>query len=268
MRRLPLLLTVLTSAVLSACGGGDNIGIQSTTATTATLPEGIWTGFTTSGWTYNLAVLENGETWGIYHSSGTIFGAFTGTTVIGTAPTTTSTTGTTTTPPATTVVPGTFSGKGLEFFLPARAVVDATYSGTFTRRAALKIQSSGGVSANATYAPQYDDPAIVSVLAGTFNGQSTTATAPLVNQPLVIAANGSITGGTLDCGITGVILPRSPGKGVYNIFVNLQGEKCPETAVGAMRGVAMYDTSTRRLVAATVSTDEKVKDGWFYVGSR
>lgn len=244
MRVIKKLLTLATVGSLAACGG-SNEGPASAATVAALTAEGYWTGFTSAGWATSTAILETGETWSMSYSGSTIYNALSG-----------KTTWTTT----------ALTGTGTEFFMPARSVVASTYSGTYTKKASLKSQTSGGVGATLTYAPLYDAPASLTAVAGSYTGQGVTAKSSIISQPLTITNSGSLTGGVVDCAITGVLLPRAAGKGIFNLFINLEGKLCPTGTVGSMQGIAVFDPSSNRLVVMTTNTDKK--DGFFFVGSR
>ena len=245
MNAMKKLITLLAAGVLSACGGGSDSTTGTTTTVSAFTPEGHWTGITAAGWAFNMAVLEEGETWALYYSGGTIMGALNG---------------------KTTSTATTFTGTGFEFMLPARSVVESKYSGTYTRKAALALQSSGGVGVNSSYSPSYDVAASLSSVAGIYNGVGQTTRTALASQPWTITSTGSITGGATGCVITGVLLPRASGKGIFNIFLDRDGLQCATGSTGSFQGVAFYDATDRRLIVA--SANAKKEDGYFFVGVR
>lgn len=244
MRVNKKLITLAVAAALTGCGGGSDSTTSATTVSTFT-PEGHWTGFTSAGWAFNMAVLEDGDTWGLYYSGSTILGAISG---------------------KTTSTPTAFTGTGTEFMLPARSAVESKYSGTFTRKATLTLQTSGGVAVNASYAPSYDQPANLGTVAGTYSGVGQTTRTAIAAQPLTVTSTGSITGGVAGCTVTGVLLPRASGKGVFNLFIDRDGLQCATGSTGSFQGLAFYDATDRRLIA--VSANAKKEDGFFYVGTR
>ena len=74
IKQFKLAAGLATIATLVACGGGGD------SSTANADPQGIWTGPASTGYTISAAVLENGETWGVYSSGSTIYGALYGTT--------------------------------------------------------------------------------------------------------------------------------------------------------------------------------------------
>src|SRR5574337_1453642 len=113
------------SILLAACGGGgdDSAPAGGGSAPAAAPPvaagtaEGFWQGKSSTGSSVALAVLENGETWGLYSQGGYIVGAIYGKT--------TSTGGT------------KLSGSGLDFNIPSRSVTQGSYSGTFEAKGSV-----------------------------------------------------------------------------------------------------------------------------------
>ena len=104
---------VAATVLLSACGGGGSDDGQADTGTpppAATSAEGFWVGKSSTGFDVNLAVLENGDTWGVYARSGVLYGALRGT---------------------TTSANGTLSGTGAEVDLSTGAIGTGAYTGTY-----------------------------------------------------------------------------------------------------------------------------------------
>lgn len=231
--------------VLAGCGGGGNTGAPSAATVSSFSPEGLWSGFTTSGLAFNLAVLENGDTWALYYSGPNILGALQG---------------------RATWTTNTFTGTGTEFILPARSVVESRYSGTYTRKTTLQLQTSGGVAVTTSFSPSYDQPTNLAEVAGVYNGQGQTVRSAPAAQRLTVTGTGSFTGGVTDCTVSGVLLPRSPSKGVFNVFINREGTQCPLGSTGTFQGVAIYDATARRLITMGLNADKD--DGFFYVGTR
>ena len=83
------------------------------------------------------------------------------------------------------------SGSGTEFIFPTRSVVPSTHTGTYTRKANMLFQTSGGASANTSYATLYDAPVNLSQVAGVFRGPTVTAKSNLLEQTLTVDTNGN-----------------------------------------------------------------------------
>ncbi len=76
-KTIKVILATASVALLAACGGGGGGGGGGTP--TAGNAEGFWNGTSSNGYDVAVAILENGETWGIYTSGGVIYGALYGT---------------------------------------------------------------------------------------------------------------------------------------------------------------------------------------------
>lgn len=235
-------------AALTACGGGGGGG-SATTPTTPAAPtptaEGFWTGTTSTGWLVDLAVLENGETWGLYYVGNVIYGALNGT---------------------TTWTASTISGSGSDFYFPTRTVSAGTYTGTYTSKASLRFTTNAGASGTAAYSTLYDTPASLSALAGTYSGSGLTATSPVTPQSITISASGAISGGITGCAVSGLAVPRGSGKGVFNLNVTLAGSLCAAGPNTSLTGIAVYDPSARKLTAMGLTSSKL--DGFFFLGTK
>ncbi len=124
--------TLAAAAVLTACGGGGSDDTSTTTPTTpipvVATAEGFWSGNASTGPQVQLAILENGETWGFYTVQGALVGALYGNT----------------TSSGTTV-----TGSGLDFY--GGSANPGSYSGTFLAKNSIDLALVSGTS---TYFPQ------------------------------------------------------------------------------------------------------------------
>lgn len=240
---LRIVLTLIFVVALSACGGGGSSSPSAPAATGSA--EGFYTGTTSNGWGVDLAVLENGDTWGIYYTPTTIYGALNG---------------------STTWTATSLSGSGSDFYFPTRTVTPGIYTGTYSPKQSIRVTTSGGVTATATYASLYDTPASLSTVAGVYSGQGLTRTSVVTAQSISIATTGAISGGIVGCSLSGSVSPRQSGKGVFNVSVTLTGTLCAAGSGVTMQGVAVYDPASRRLVTMGLNTAKT--DGFFFVGTR
>ena len=135
-------LTLAASAValLAACGGGGG-----DTAPVAGTAEGFWEGTTSTGYNAAVAVLENGETWGLYTSGNIVYGALYGT---------------------STGSGSTFSASGSDFNLLNWAVTSGSLNGTVVPQSTIRAVSVGGTTVNLTYDPSYNTSATQAAVAG------------------------------------------------------------------------------------------------------
>lgn len=231
-------------AFLAACGGSDDDNAEPPAPPSSA--EGFWLGRTSTGMDVQLAVLENGETWGVYSSRGMVAGALIGNT---------STDGT------------RLSGSGLDFNLSSRNVSKGTYSGSFTPKSNVSIALSNGTSFTGTYSSVYDQPASLAALAGTFSGGGVTGTTAPQTITVTISSSGAVTlpasGG---CGASGTTSPRPSGKNVFDLSITFQGSTCALGHGATVRGVAFYDTTTRHLTA--LAANGAKTDGFIFVGTK
>jgi len=232
-------LTVL----LAACGGGGDSSPAPAPTTTA---EGFWGGTASTGVSVALAILENGETWGVYTSSGSIVGALYGnTTSSGT----------------------TLSGSGNDFNIPSRTVSSASYSGTFTAKSTMNVTTSAGGSFSGIYDTAYDQPASLAAVTGTFSGVGVSGTSPVQAASVAISPSGAITvPASLGCSAAGTATPRPSGKNIFNVTVTFTGSTCALGNGASTSGVAYYDAATRRVLVMAMNAAKS--DGFFYLGQK
>ncbi len=236
-------LTVL----LAACGGGGDSASPPATPPAVTA-EGFWEGPASTGVSVALAVLETGETWGVYTatSNGSIVGALYGnTTSSGT----------------------TLSGSGKDFNIPSRTVGSGTYSGTFVAKSSINVATSTGNTFSGTYKTAYDQPASLAAVAGTFSGVGVSGTSPVQTVSVTISPSGSITvPGTLGCSAAGTGAPRPSGKNIFDVTVTFTGSTCALGNGASTTGIAYYDATTRRVVVMAMNAAKS--DGFIYVGQK
>jgi hypothetical protein len=232
-------LTVL----LAACGGGGDSSPAPAPTTTA---EGFWGGTASTGVSVALAILENGETWGVYTSSGSIVGALYGnTTSSGT----------------------TLSGSGKDFNIPSRTVSSASYSGTFTAKSTMNVTTSAGGSFSGIYDTAYDQPASLAAVTGTFSGVGVSGTSPVQAVSVAISPPGAITvPASLGCSAAGTATPRPSGKNIFNVTVTFTGSNCALGNGASTSGVAYYDAATRRVLVMAMNAAKS--DGFIYLGQK
>lgn len=232
------LAALTVSAFLTACGGGGDGPVSGSA-------EGFWVGTSSSGYTVRLAVLENGETWGFYTSGGTIYGALFGNTAASGS---------------------SLSGSGTDFYFPSLLAQSSSYSGTVAAKQSIQVTTSGGTSFTGGYSNEYDIPATLSAVAGSYSGTGITATTSAYATTVTINSAGAITASTPLCSGTGSIQPRPTGKGIFNVTVTFMGGSCPLSAAGTTSGVAYYDTANRTLVSLGLNGAKT--NGFFWVGAK
>lgn len=234
-------LTVL----LAACGGGGD-GASPTAPAPSVTAEGFWEGPASTGASGALAVLETGETWGVYTSSGSIVGALYGT---------------------TTSSGTTLSGSGKDFNIPSRSVGSGTYSGTFVAKSSINVATSSGSTFSGTYKTAYDQPASLAAVAGTFAGVGVSGTSPVQPISVTISSSGAITvPASLGCSAAGTATPRPSGKNIFDVTVAFTGSTCALGNGASTTGIAYYDTTTRRMLVMAMNATKS--DGFIYVGQK
>lgn len=243
------ILGLAACAVLAGCGGGDDGGGAAAAAAappSALLAsaEGLWQGRTSTGLNANIAVLESGETWGIYGSNSVIYGAVHGQTRWG---------------------EGTVSGAATSYDTTTRLVAPTAFTGSFAPRSSIVVTTGDNVQFMAQYHPAYDEPPSLPALAGSFRGQAVSATAPPRGAAVVIAASGAVTLPEVQgCAGAGGIAPRASGKNVYDLDITFSGAGCVLGDGTTVRGIAYYDSSTRQLLAMALNPERS--DGFIYLG--
>lgn len=235
---------VAATLALAACGGGGDAPAAST-GTPATA-EGFWTGTTSNGWTANLAILETGETWGVYSSGSTIYGALYGNT---------SSNGT------------ALTGTGSDFNVPARTVTPGTYSGTFSSKASISVTTSGGVTFSGTYGTAYDQAATLASLAGTFSGTGVSGGSSVQAASVTISSSGVVSTPVANgCSASGTASPRPSGKNIFNVAITFTGTNCALGNGTVTTGIGYYDAATQRLLVLALNSAKT--DGFIYIGNK
>jgi hypothetical protein len=220
-------LTLLALPVLAACGGGgsdqtcgndfyllDRVCVPKTTHT---LPEGIWYGATNTGLAAQTIVLENGQYYSVYTSTG---GAFTFMTE-----------------GVMTATNGAISDPAAVALMSNGVLVAASVTGTFTAKSAFANTFTIATSPTATqlnfngnYNAIYDTSIAVSDVIGNWTNPATVSTVATVS----FAADGSLTGANGACTFTGSVKPRSTGKHLLDGTLNFTSASC-----AAGNGVSM-----------------------------
>ncbi len=238
--------SAVAAVLLSACGGGggDDEGMPATPPPVASSAEGFWVGKSSTGFDVNLAVLENGDTWGVYLRGGVLYGALRG---------------------QTTSANGTFTGTGAEVDLTTGAIASGTYSGTYASKSSLQAQTRSGTFSG-TYSSSYDQPASLSALAGTFTGSGVATGAPVQTSVVSISASGAVSSPpSLGCGATGSIKPRASGKNVFDLQITFNGANCALGNGASVSGVAYYENGA--LLAMGVRPGSQTT-GFIFVGRK
>ena len=241
-------LTSLTAAIiLSACGGGGGDGPAVNAVSQSA--EGFWVGTTANGTAVNLAILENGETWGLYGTSTGVVGALYGN---------------------SSVSGSTLSGSGTGFNFVTHLAGNGTYTGSVTSKANISISVSDGTQFTGTYDAGYDQPASITSFAGTYPGLAVTGAIAPQASTVVIDANGNVSSsfvsGSLICTTTGTATPRPSGKNVVNLQLTFTGNSCALGNGTTVTGVATYNPTSRQVIAMGLNAGKT--DGLIFIGTK
>jgi len=239
MRTLNLLALIISGS-LAACGGG---GGGSTVGADA---QGYWSGPASTGYTVNAVVLETGETWGIYSSGSTIYGALYGTAI---------TSG------------NNISISGTDFNFVTNASTPGSLTGPITAKASMSLSSTNGVTVPLTYSSTYDTAATAAAAAGTWTFVGRSRAYSLVPGSITINGSGAFTLTQSNCSTVGTFVPRSGGKNIYTLNLSSVGSSC---AVGqsSMAGVAYIDTTVIPNKFVSLALTPNKDDGVIVIGTK
>jgi len=230
---------IVLATFLVACGGGGD-------TPTVNTAEGFWSGPASKGfwdgrsdvYTVSLAVLENGESWGVSYSGSEIYGALNGT---------------------ATGSGITISASENDFNFWKGTAGTGTFSGTVAAKSKIDAVSNSGGTVSLTYNSDYDKSPSATNLAGNYTatGQSNSTTFTAGNTTITSA--GTFTLGDGVCTARGTLSPRTSGKNVYNFALNFVGAPDCVFANGTMMvGIGFLDTTTTpfRLLAVGLKSDK------------
>jgi hypothetical protein len=238
MFRIALLAATVA---LAACGGGGS-GPAPVAIASA---EGFWSGTASTGAQVSMVILENGETWGLYASSGSIVGALFGNAAVNGS---------------------TISGSGSDFNLISRTVTAGTFTGSVATKTSLNLTTSSGAKLNAAYDATYDQTPSLATLAGTFAGQAVSGSTAAQASSVTISATGALSSTGTGCSATGSVTPRPTGKNIFNVSVTFTGASCALGNGTVTTGVASFNPATRQLLSMAMNPAKS--DGFIYVGAR
>ncbi len=247
------LLSLGLTLTLVACGGGGGGGGSDVAAVPPPTPvpvtlstEGFWEGNASTGPLVSLAILENGETWGVYSSGGVIVGALYGNTTSNST---------------------NLTGSGRDFNVTSRRVGAGSYAGTFSNKGTINVTTSSGSTFSGTYKPAYEQPASLTTISGSFNGSGLSGTSPVQATAVNISSLGVVTvPSTLGCSASGNAAPRPSGKNILDVTITFAGSNCALGNGTVTKGIAYYDTATRRILVMALNPAKS--DGFVYLGQK
>ena len=237
-----LTLALACACAVASCGGGDPADFDPV----LDRAEGIWAGTSSTGFDVSVAILENGETWGVYTSGETIVGAIHA---------------------ETRSSDGRLGGHGREFNIPNRSVAGFSYTGTYVPRSAITATTSNFVELTGTYQPAYLERAFLSEIAGNYTASAVTGTSPVQSITATISADGAVTvPPSLGCSAAGFVRPRASRRNVFDVVVTFSGASCALGNGATVTGVAYYDRATRRAIVMGLNPAQT--DGFIAVGTK
>lgn len=226
-------------ALLVACGGGGG------GSTTNADPQGFWTGPASTGYTVNAAVLENGETWGVYSSGSTIYGALYG---------------------AATSSGNNVTIIGTDFNFLTNSSSSGTLTGSISAKSSMALNGSG-VTIPLTYQSSYDTSATSSAVTGTWSFIGRSGLYTLVPSTITINNDGAFTLSQTGCDTTGSIVPRPGGKNVYNLTLAATGANCV-AGQSTMSGIVYLDTTVTPNKFLSLALTPNKTDGVVVIGTK
>ncbi|SAL21024.1 hypothetical protein AWB65_01071 [Caballeronia humi] len=201
-------LMLLVLPVLAACGGsgsddqvctgGAALEKNCVPKSTNTLPEGIWNGATTTGLAAQTLVLENGQYFSVYTSSGNFVWMTEG---------------------IITAKDGAFNDPATVALSNSGALMAGVMNGSFIGKTSLSATTNINTTPiteplifNGNYNTVYDTPLTVADVLGNWTNPATVTTSASVT----FAADGTLTGSQGACTFTGTVKPRATGKHVLD----------------------------------------------------
>ena len=164
----------------------------------------------------------------------------------------------------------TLSGTGKSFSFVSGTAESGTLSCSVSSKASLSFKTSVGTTFTGTYSTAYDQPALLSNLAGNYSGFAVGGATPARAATVVIDVNGNISNsyvsGSLICNTSGKATPRASGKNIFNIELSFSGNFCALGNGATTSGVGYFDTTNRQLLAITLNSAKT--DGLVFVGKR
>ena len=215
------------------------------TLITQSTAEGFWSGKLNDTYDVDLAILEDGSTWGYYFSHDILYGVVLG---------------------QTTSSGTTMSGGGFSFDVGSHTAFQGSFSGSFLKKTSMSLTMNDGSKLVASYKSDYDRAALLSNLAGTYNGFAVTAEGTSTNVSVIIGADGKISAPSPFCAAAGQATPRASGKNIFNVAVTFSGTSCDLGNGATASGIAYYDSSSREVTVMAVNGSKT--DGFVYFGSK
>ena len=235
--------TCLTDS--TKCG---SITYSNFSSTLSTDPQGLWTGTSSTGYTVNTIILENGEAWGVYTSGSTIYGALNGT--------------------ATTDNSSGITVSGFDFNFLTNSAVQGSFVGTFVSKSSMAVTGTTSKSkVSLTYNPVYDSKASAADVLGTWSFVGRSGSYSLIPDTIKIDAAGKFSLTQSNCTTSGSIVPRASGKNVFNVSLTSSGSGCA-AGQSSLTGVAFLDKSATPYKFVSLALNSNKSDGLIVIGTK
>jgi hypothetical protein len=229
-----ILTTATMAALLTACGGGGGSAVVNANA------EGAWSGTDSSGSSFNLLVLENGDFYSMYgtNTAGNFLAR-------GFDQGTSSITGSTLKASITEYdQTGTFTGT-----VNATVVNNTSIKGSATSSTGNTTVTLTATPLSASYSSyNYNTAPVNSDVFGNWSGTTGDGSAANIS----ISTAGGITGSNAGCTFTGTAAPRSSGKNVFDMNLTFGPSPCayPGQKVSGIALNYVLNNGKRQLLAA------------------
>jgi hypothetical protein len=247
-------LALLALPVVAACGGGS--GNQTCTSDLSNLskscvsnatPEGIWYGATTSELAAQTIVLENGQYFSVYTTTGGSFSWLTEGYMSATN--------------------GNITDSATVALNSNNAIIGGAATGTFNSKSSLSMSTTMNtlpnttvLSYNGAYNSIYDSSIAISDVSGAA-WNSVSGVTPV--STITFQADGSASGSQGTCTFTGSFRPRSTGKHLLDGTLNFTSASCL-----AGNGVAMPVEATVVNSQLTIVGVTPQRNAAFYLSGR
>ncbi len=244
--------------LISACGGGGGTGVVNSAGsdqgsnqsnTGGQSAEGIWSGTSSNGTTLNLAILENGESWGVYTSTQGSFisGALHG---------------------QVQISGSSMMGSGRAYDFTTGVVSSGNLVGQVQTKTSLVASSLAGFKVTMNYNAGYDARASLADLAGKYLIFGRSGRYIIVPSQVEISSAGVFSNLENGCSRVGTFAPRDSNKNIFNLSVSYSGS-CNSFASGSvLKGIAFLDKSTVPYRLHSLSLNNDKTDGVVIIGTK
>jgi hypothetical protein len=159
----------------------------------------------------------------------------------------------------------TSNAKDFRFFTAGQAVGDASIAGSYVPRMSLDgavTSLFGSRMLAASYDDSFEQPADLSLAAGTYSGQSL-STRTLQITAITLSSTGAVSGSAGLCSVAGTAMPHGTVN-VVDISLTFGGAPCPLS--GVFIGVFIYDAASGQSAVMAVNADRS--DALLFLGSK